>query len=366
MLLVSEEQITQEAEQGLSVLIIGAGLIGTSLGLALSERGYSVFLDDEASSHVLVAASLGAGAITTALEPVDADVVVVAVPPAMAGEVVAQALKDHPKATVTDVASVKSPVLDAIRVLGADLKRYVGSHPMAGSHRSGPLTARADLFVDRTWVVTVHMDVEATRVDQILNMAQAVGATVELMDPLEHDQAVAEVSHVPQILSSLMAGNLIDVTRAHLRLAGQGVRDVTRIAASDEALWTQIITSNHEAIHLQLMKLSMALADVTNHLDSPEAVSAFMKQGIEGVRSLPGKHGRTTTEYVYVVVEIPDSPGALADLFAQIGSVGVNVEDLGIEHDRRREVGYLSIAVEPDKAEALSQAIADAGWTLKP
>ena len=346
-----------------TVLIIGTGLIGTSLGLALTERGYQVYLVDSVPSHALVAASLGAGVVD---ECEDAEMVVVAIPPSKTAAVVAQALATFPEATVTDVASVKAPILDQLRARGADLRRYVGSHPMAGSHRTGPLTARADLFVDRTWVISPHPDADPLRVDQVCALAQDCQARIEQLTPIEHDQAVAEISHVPQIISSLMAGNLADVVPTHLRLAGQGVRDVTRIAASDDGMWTQIITANKEAISTLLSRLSASLDDVRQNLDSPQTVSAFLRLGAEGARSLPGKHGRTTADYTHIVVEIPDSPGALARLFADVETAGVNVEDLSIEHDRTREVGYISIAVVPGEAEALAQVMTDAGWILKP
>ena len=345
-----------------SVLIIGTGLIGTSIGMALSEHGHQVWLRDRTSSHALVAASLGAGMVGT---PDNVDLVVVAVPPAVTAQVVVRALSSYPDATVTDVASVKAPILEQVRLAGADLGRYVGSHPMAGSHRSGPLTARPDLFVDRTWVIASHEGALADRVAQVEGLARLCGARVEFMDACEHDVAVAEVSHVPQIMSSLMAGNLVDVPVSHLRLAGQGVRDVTRIAASDENMWTQIITSNREVIGAQLEKVATALDAVRAHLDSSPSVFQFMRHGVEGVRGLPGKHGRSQQDYVHLIVEIPDSPGALARLFADVDAAGVNVEDLEIEHDRTREVGYISIAIQPEKADELASAMTGAGWTLK-
>jgi len=345
-----------------SVLIIGTGLIGTSIGMALTGQGRKVYLRDRMSSNALVASSLGAGMVET---PTDVDLVIVAVPPAVTAHVVVRALSRYPQATVTDVASVKAPILEQVRLSGADLGRYVGSHPMAGSHRSGPLTANGDLFIDRTWVVAAHEDADDSCVALVEGLARLCGARVEVMDAREHDQAVAEVSHVPQIMSSLMAGNLVGVRASHLRLAGQGVRDVTRIAASDEDMWTQIITSNRDVIGTQLEKLAAALNDVRSHLDSPQVVFDFMKHGVEGVRGLPGKHGRTQMDYMHLIVEIPDSPGALARLFSDVDAAGVNVEDLEIEHDRTREVGYISIAVQPEKAEELAQAMTAAGWALK-
>jgi len=345
-----------------SVLIVGTGLIGTSIGMALTEHGCDVYLRDRTSSHALVASSLGAGTVAT---PQKVDLVIVAVPPFAAAGVVVKALSAYPGARVTDVASVKAPILDQVRSAGADVSRYVGSHPMAGSHHSGPLTARADLFVDRTWVIARHDQASPSAVTAVERLAELCGSRVEYMDAGEHDLAVAEVSHVPQIISSLMAGNLVDVPASHLRLAGQGVRDVTRIAASDENMWTQIITSNREVIGTQLEKVAEALDDVRSHLDSPQVVFDFMRHGVEGTRVLPGKHGRTQQDYVHLIVEIPDSPGALARLFADVDAAGVNVEDLGIEHDRTREVGYISIAIQPEKADSLAQAMTEAGWTLK-
>ena len=343
------------------VLVIGAGLIGTSIALALTEHGHRVHLADRTPSHALVAAGLGAGTIDP---PTNIGLVIVAVPPSVCGKVVVKALKKYPGATVTDVASVKAPVLAAVLAQGGDVARYVGSHPMAGSHRSGPLTARADLFVDRTWVIAAHDGADPASVAKVRALAQLCGSQIEVMDPHEHDLAVAEVSHVPQIVSSLMAGNLADVAPAHLRLAGQGVRDVTRIAASDETMWTQIITANREAIGVRLDELSAALDNIRTQLDSPQVVAQFIRDGIQGTKTLPGKHGRLPEDYQYLVVEIPDSPGALARLFADVGAAGVSVEDLRLEHDPAREVGFLSIAVEPDQAETLMGLMRQAGWSV--
>jgi len=354
--------VSEEGSSLRSVLIVGTGLIGTSIGMALTGHGKQVYLRDRTPSHALVASSLGAGVVGA---PTDVDLVVVAVPPAATAQIVVRALSAFPGAAVTDVASVKAPILEQVRLAGADLGRYVGSHPMAGSHRSGPLTARPDLFIDKTWVIARHQDAQQSSVAAAEELARLCGARVEIMDAAEHDLAVAEVSHVPQIMSSLMAGNLVDVLPSHLRLAGQGVRDVTRIAASDESMWTQIITSNRDVIGAQLEKLAVSLDDVRSHLDSPQTVYQFMRHGVEGTRVLPGKHGRTQQDYVHLIVEIPDSPGALARLFSDVDAAGVNVEDLEIEHDRTREVGYISIAIQPEKADALAQAMTGAGWTLK-
>ncbi len=346
------------------VVVVGTGLIGASIGLALTAAGRQVHLRDKRISHVRVAAGLGAG--TPDRPPADdVALVVVAVPPTAISGVVVDMLTRYPHAVVTDVGSVKSSVLAELVATGTDLGRYVGSHPMAGSQHAGPLTSRADLFHDRTWVVTPHAGSTVDAVAVVEALAVACGSRIARMSAEDHDEAVAQVSHLPQLVSSLTAGRLVEVPEPHLRLAGQGIRDVTRIAGSDPDLWQQIVAANAAAVRVELTALQRAVTDLLAVLDDPAGVRHVLARGRQGARALPGKHGQRAAAYEQVVIEIPDTPGALAALFAQIGDAGVNVEDLSIEHDDAREVGYLAVSVTPDRAESLAQAMAEAGWVLR-
>jgi prephenate dehydrogenase len=235
---------------------------------------------------------------------------------------------------------------------------------MAGSQHVGPLTANADLFVDRTWVITPHDTSAAHAVLDVQEVATLCRARRVTMGPAHHDEAVAQVSHVPHLVSVLMAGTLTRVPAEHLRLAGQGVRDVTRIAGSDPGLWQQIIGANAAAVRNELVSIQADLAELIAGLDRGD-VSEALERGLEGTRALPGKHGLSSTSYAHVVVEIPDAPGALARLFRDIEAAGVNIEDLSIDHDLEREVGWLSVQVAPDKADALAAAMTAAGWTVR-
>lgn len=346
-------------------VVIGAGLVGASVGAALTRAGVEVHLKDRLSSHARVAASRGAGT-TDAVDPTLVRLVVVAVPPAALAKVIGEALAKYPNATVTDVGSVKGTVLAALRTTGIDLSRYVGSHPMAGSHRVGPLTSRADLFTDRTWVVTPHDTSKAHAVLTVAELARLCGARRVTMGAAHHDEAVAQVSHLPMVMSVLTAARLTEIPDEHLRLAGQGVRDVTRIAESDPKLWTQIITANSGAVRDELVAVHEALAALLASWDDPDALATLLTRGRAGTRALPGKHGAGAADYGLVVVTIPDAPGALARLFADIEAAGVNVEDVRIEHDPVREVGYLAVQVTPDKVKPLEAAMTAAGWTLRP
>lgn len=344
-----------------NVLVLGAGLVGSSLGLALTRAGYDVVLWDIAASHALVAAGLGAGRVSD--ERTDnPDIVVVATPPDVIPGLVAEVLGKFPDAVITDVGSVKAPILAAIDRLAPEHRRYVGSHPMAGSQFTGPLTASGDLFRDRTWVVTPEPENSPEDVAVIEQLAHDVGARVVTMPANEHDEAVAQVSHLPHLMSILTASHLREIPQSNLRLAGQGIRDVTRIAGSDPALWRQILTSNAAAVRHELLGVSRDLTQLIDLLDNPAELERFLGVGQAGALSLVGKHGQEPLDMLEVTVEIPDEPRALARLFTDIGEMGFNIEDFELTHDPVREIGYLSIAVEREDAEKLRARIVEGGW----
>lgn len=352
-------------------VVVGAGLVGASVGCALSAAGVRVHLVDVSPAHAVVAASRGAGTVEPA-DPEQVRLVVVAVPPAQVADAVASALRAYPHATVTDVGSVKGPIIGELRRRGVKgLRRYCGGHPMAGSHQAGPVTARADLFVDRTWVVAPHDTAAAHAVLDVQELARLCGARVVTLGPAHHDEAVAQVSHVPHLLSVVMGGQLNDVPPEHLRLAGQGLRDVTRISAGDPALWVQIIAANRAAVRELLTDVRDSLDELMGILDDPERVTGgelerFLEWGRGGTRLIPGKHGTPAREFAQVTIEIPDAPGALARLFADIGEAGVNVEDVAIEHDAELERGWLSVQVAPERAAGLEDAMRQRGWSVRP
>jgi prephenate dehydrogenase len=342
--------------------VVGTGLIGTSIGLALARLGTPTYLRDADATTAHIAASRGAG--FEGPLPGPPELVVVATPPQTLGTEIAAALAEFPDATVTDVGSVKTRPLLELRERGVAISRYVGSHPMAGSERSGPLAAAADLFDGRAWAVAVRDDCAPAAAATVLAMVEACRAVAVPMGSDEHDLAVARISHLPHVAAALVASQLADAPPEHLALSGPGVRDVTRIAAGDPRLWRQILAGNTEAVSGLLRRLRADIDDMIDSLATGDGarVEKLLEAGVAGTTAIPGKHGGPSLQLTAVTVAIPDEPGALARLFADAGAAGVNVEDVRIDHDPGRAFGLVELDVAAAAAPGLVEALTTRGW----
>lgn len=351
-----------------SVRIVGAGLIGTSIGLALKKIGVDVSIDDVSPANQRLAIDYGAGRKpATADEPA---LIVVCVPPDVTARTVLAELRAHPNAVVTDVASVKNSILEELKAADAPLSRYVGSHPMAGRERGGALAGRADLFFGRPWVICANQESAAASTMLVEQLVLDLGAVPARLTAADHDRAVAMVSHLPQLVSSLLAAQLSRAESSDLALAGQGLRDTTRIAASDAKLWMQILAGNTADVRAVLQGFSEDLARVIKSFDDLEAPGALsdlgevLVSGNRGVALIPGKHGSAATNYAQVIVMIDDKPGQMAKLLTEIGEIGINLEDLKLEHSPGAEIGLVELFVLPEVESSLVKALTERGWRL--
>ncbi|MGI5227493.1 prephenate dehydrogenase [Actinoallomurus iriomotensis] len=347
------------------VVVIGTGLIGTSVALALRERGDEVRLTDRDPVSVRMAAELGAG---VPLEDGDgpADVAVIAVPPAAVAATLLDAQKRGLARVYTDVASVKSRPLREAAELGCDLTCYVAGHPLAGRERSGPAAARGDLFVGRPWALCPTPKTLPEAVEAVTALAEACGAQTVVVGAEEHDRAVALVSHGPHVAAAAVAARLEAAPEVALGLAGQGVRDVTRIAASDPSLWIGILSSNAEPVAdvIDAVAADLAATAAALRAGAETDVTELLRRGGTGRRRLPGKHGDRAGTYAVVSVLIPDRPGELALLFQAAGVAGVNIEDVTIEHSPGRPVGVVELSVTPAAAQRLADELRARGWSV--
>jgi prephenate dehydrogenase len=436
-----------------SVVVVGTGLIGTSIALALRERGTAVWLADHDPASARLAEHIGAGTVlplpwppapartasgstasgstasgstasgstasarvaaggATAGIPAGpgggtpADLAVLAVPPAAVAATLAGAQAAGLARWYTDVASVKSLPLAQAREAGCDLSTFVPSHPVSGRERSGPAAARADLFLGRPWAICPEPGSHPAAVAAVTGLARACGAEPVTVSAAEHDQWVALVSHAPHVVSAAMAARLADAPDSALAVAGQGLRDVTRIAGGDPELWTQILGANAAPVARVLAEvaadLSMAaeaLADAAQAAAAPagaapagaapagapqaaagerlavpegteapaalKALTGLLAHGNAGTSRIPGKRGKPARADAVVQVVIRDQPGELARLFQAAGQAGVNIEDIGIEHSPGLPVGVAELTVRPEAVAALTGALAASGWPVR-
>ncbi|MBB5077284.1 prephenate dehydrogenase [Nonomuraea endophytica] len=353
-----------------TVLILGTGLVGTSIGLALRQRGVTVLLADRDLGAVRLAREMGAGQEWHSGEQVD--LAIIAVPPDHVATELRGLQRREAARFYTDVSSVKAmPIARAVE-LGCDMGAYVASHPMAGREKAGPGAARADLFLGRPWALCAT---EATRPEAkraVLELIELCGANPVEVSAEEHDRAVALVSHAPHVAASAVAARLSDASDVALGLAGQGVRDVTRIAGSDPGLWLGILSGNAapvaevlEAVSRDLTEAAAALrALAEGDRSAGPDVTRLLKRGVAGHGRIPGKHGGPAAAYGVVQVVIGDRPGQLARLFQVCDEVGVNVEDVRLEHAPGLPLGLAEVSVQPDAVAVLQEALHERGWQV--
>lgn len=349
--------------------VIGTGLIGGSIGLALAGLGHDVVGFDSDSERLARARELEAvGSVAADLEDAasGADVAFVALPVGAIAAAVARLL-DAGVPLVTDVGSVKGPVVaEVARLCPEGAARFIGGHPMAGSEQEGIDGARADLFVGAAWVVTPTPATAEGTYAILSGILRELQAEVVAVTPEDHDVLVSFVSHVPQ----LAASTLMDVATTHeaqhralLRLAAGGFRDMTRIAASQPTIWLDILTSNRDAV---LGALDAYLAGLQNARDivaagDREALKALLDRARAARRNLPVGISMAT-KLVELRIVVPDAPGVLAEVTTLAGRLGVNVADLEIAHSKEGNEGVLVLIVAADDADGFEAGLHDLGY----
>ena len=343
------------------VRIVGSGLIGTSIGLGLVQRGVQVHMvDSDVKAQSLANDLVGGVSIS------NPDLVVLAMPTSQLAAVIREESQLNPQSTFIDVGSVKNEVVLQVETISGLSRRFLPTHPMAGREIGGASSARADLFQGRSWILTPSADLESESRQLVLELIEHLGATPIELSALDHDRAVARISHLPQIASSLIAKQLTGTPPEWMELAGQGLRDTTRIAGSDESLWKEIIYSNRNELQQLLVNLQNDLQSMIDSLEDPQQIAQLIAQGRAGKALIPGKHGGKAREYFYLPIVIDDKPGQLGAIFNECAAMNVNVEDLNIEHSPGQLSALITLALSESDAEKLSTHLTSIGWNVHP
>lgn len=342
-----------------SVRIVGAGLIGTSIGLALKAAGVSVqFVDIDARAELL------ANDLVKSEKFDSPDLIIIATPPSAFKSSIEREATLNPQAILMDIGSVKTKPILEVSTLEGLLYRFCGTHPMAGREVSGAVSARADLFLDRAWIITPTEQTSELAKQTALEVIAACGAQVVEMSAQDHDERVALISHLPQTISSLLAAQLSNSKPEALVLAGGGLRDTVRIAGSDPKLWGEILAANEAALLPLLISLQSDLADLISAASGPAKWESLVAAGRAGKSAIPGKHGGKSREYSYLPIVIDDRPGQLGSLFNACAKADVNIEDLALEHSPGQLTAVITLAIAPEDMARLGEFLTKDGWNV--
>ena len=341
-----------------TAIIAGTGLIGGSVGMALRKAGWHVTGIDTDPDRA--EAALAAGAVDRIGEPGPCDLAVAATPPAALASVVGQLL-DGGAAVVTDVGSVKAPVVAAV-----DHPRFVGGHPMAGSEQDGLAGAHPDLFRHAIWVLTPTAITDDTALAAVRETVSGLGAQVIALAPERHDALVAVVSHVPHLTAAVLmriAEGRSSEHRALLRLAAGGFRDMTRVAAGHPAIWPEICVENRAAITDVLDQLLDELVEMRMIVSGGERdeLLARLESARESRRSLSAG-APEPSRLTEVRIAIRDRKGELARITTLAADLDVNIYDLEIAHSAEGPRGVVLALVDSDAAEQFALALTGAGY----
>jgi len=338
--------------------VLGLGLIGGSICVALRDRGWIVSGDDADPNRV--AEAVERGIVSSPGLDRAAEVTFVAVPVMSVVDQVRRAL-DETVGVVTDVGSVKAAVCEAV----ADA-RFIGGHPMAGSELEGLDGADPDLFTGAVWVLTPTAETSDAAFATVAGIVSDLGAEVVGLAPERHDELVAVVSHVPHLTAATLMGVASTRATEHaalLRLAAGGFRDMTRIASGHPAIWLDICAENRDAIVATLGSLIDGLSSMRSIVadGDREGLLARLAMAREARSNLPGRI-KTPSELAEVRIPIPDRPGAAAEVFTLAAEIGVNIANFEVVHSAEGSRGIAVVLVDAQTAEVYRGGLIARGY----
>jgi prephenate dehydrogenase len=343
--------------------LVGLGLIGASVALALKNNGWSVTgVDHDAAT---VTAAFESGVITGTQMPSDVDLVVIATPAGVVAQLALEVLSQlaNPEVIVTDVAGVKGSIVAQV----AD-ERFLGGHPMAGSELRGLSGARFDLFQGTTWVLTPTDRTSPSTYSTLHGILREIGANVVAVSADDHDRLVAIASHVPHLLAgSLMneASQVAEEDAVLLQLAAGGFRDMTRIAAGDPGIWPDILFENRDAVVQSLEALEGRLKTLREALldDGRDVILESLLSAASARRQLPGR-ALSSEDLAYLRVKVSDEPGVLARVTRTASDLTVNIFDIEIAHGIEGIGGTLLLAVDAQQSQMFGEALSALGFQV--
>ena len=355
--------------------IVGTGLIGGSIGLALRGEGAVELVVGYDRDSGMLSRALECGAVDEAVPSAGelaegCDLIFIAVPvraiPAVLSEI---ATHVGAGTVVSDVGSVKEHVVETAGELLPQGCHFIGGHPLAGSEQSGVEFADSQLFRDAYYVLTPSQDCDAEAYSRLHALLTSIGARVIAMEPHLHDRAVSVISHLPHIMAMALMNLALDRAEEYplLRLAAGGFRDMTRIASSDSALWLDILMENREAVEESLESCVIAMRRIGELLQEgrEEELVRWMNNASSGRQSLAPALGDSLAGYYSVVLAVDDRPGVISDVTLTVGEMGINIADLELVHPLESGQGILRLSINGEEdARQAADALRNKGYRV--
>ncbi|GGC81154.1 prephenate dehydrogenase [Enterococcus wangshanyuanii] len=342
-----------------NVVIVGLGLIGSSLALCIKKMHPSVTiigLDKEETSmtFALKRQIIDQKADSLKEAVVDADIIFLCAPvkSTLTQLEILSHLDLKKNVVITDVGSTKKEIVAKAQSLG--LNSFIGGHPMAGSHKSGVTAADEDLFENAYYILTNSDQANAQNVRQLQELLQGTRAKFVVLTAKEHDQITGMLSHLPHIIAAGLVNQSKQFNEEHPRskqLAAGGFRDITRIASSDPQMWTDILLSNKEAL-LDLMHLwQKEMTQVADWIasENSEAIFQFFFEAKETRNQLPVHKEGAIPAFHDLFVDVPDVPGVIAEITGLLGKAELSLINLKILETREDIYGILQLTFKRQK-----------------
>ncbi len=353
------------------VAIVGVGLMGGSLGLALRGLGgvevRGADPDPEALRVAVAVGAIGVASASVEEAVAGARAVVLGAPVARLADLARRALAaSSPDCVVTDLGSTKAGVVGALTP--AERQRFIGGHPVCGAERTGVAFARRELFRGATWFLTPGAEARPDLFQRLHGMVSSVGARPVAIDAGVHDRLMALVSHVPHVLAGALVNQAADTApegREALRSAGPSFGDLTRVAGSNPPLWADILLANAEAVIEALSAFTGRLAQVERALREGDRdwLLGFVGDAATARARLREPEAAGPAEPVRVVVAVPNRPGAISEIALVLGHAHINIEDLTFRPGPPDAEGELVLVLDgPDAAARAVRMVGERGY----
>ncbi len=360
-----------------NIAIIGVGLIGGSLALALKalpnvSKVVGIGRRKESIEKALALNVIDEGCLDIGEGVREADVVWVATPVGSILDVIEKAIPHlRTGATITDTGSTKANIVKRVEEILPPRFYFIGGHPMAGSEKQGVESASADLFRNTYYLLTPTTRTNTASFQLIHSLITQIGGSVLAIDAEKHDKAMATISHLPHFLSAILvnlAGQQIEESENLLRLAAGSFRDMTRIAASSPNLWLDITFENKEAILKVCREFREELSDISKLIEKGDRKGLVEKLTLarEIRQSLPAIFPKDLKELKELSIPVKDKPGVISEITLTIGALGINIEDIEIIHASDHRSGVLGLVIIGEEAaQKARNALVNKGYTVE-